>query len=158
MLSWRNSSPTRRRPFAWSVAILAHVPVPHGERSSTPVQVDGFDQSSVLVETVVAFRHELRGSCAGPESWPMVIPVKPGCSGWTTGSCSAAAALIISVTRVMSRPSSGTSRNPSASASAMTWNMPPYATSTTTVPSCGTSIGRVQVRGEGRDVAERDAR
>ena len=50
----------------------------------------------------------------------MVIPANPGCSGWTTGSCSAAAALIISVTRVMSRPSSGTSRNPSAAASAMT--------------------------------------
>ena len=50
----------------------------------------------------------------------MVIPANPGWSGWTTGSCSAAAALIISVTRVMSRPSSGTSANPSASASAMT--------------------------------------
>jgi hypothetical protein len=35
------------------------------------------------------------------------------------------AALISSVTRVMSRPSSGKSRNPSASASAITWNMPP---------------------------------
>ena len=119
--SWRKSSPTASRPFAWRTAILAHVPVPHGDRSMTPVQVDGRAQSSAPVETVTTFRHELRGSCGGPDSCPMVIPANPGCSGWTTGSCSAAAALIISVTRVMSRPSSGREpRSPSASASAMT--------------------------------------
>ena len=71
------------------------------------------------VDTVTTLRHELRASWAGPESCPIVIPANEGCSGWTTGS-SAAAALISSVTRVMSRPSSGTSRKPSASASAMT--------------------------------------
>ena len=99
---------------------MAHVPVPHGDLSITPVQVDGRDQSSAPVETVTTLRHEFLGSCGGPESCPMVIPANPGWSGWITGSCSAAAALIISVTRVMSRPSSGTSENPSASASAMT--------------------------------------
>ena len=60
------------------------------------------------------------GSCAGPLSWPMVMPANPGCSGWTTGSCSLAAALIISVMRTMSAPSSGVSRSPNASAEAMT--------------------------------------
>ena len=50
----------------------------------------------------------------------MVIPLKPGCPGWTTGSCSLAAALIISVIRTMSAPSSGVSLSPNGSASAMT--------------------------------------
>ena len=100
---------------------MAQVPVPHGDRSITPVQVDGFDQSSSPVETVTTFRREFRGSCGGPDSWPIVDPgERRAAPGWTTGSCSRAAALIISVTRVMSRPSSGVSRNPSASASAIT--------------------------------------
>ena len=34
------------RPLAWSAAILAQVPVPHGERSIAPVQVAGRAQSS----------------------------------------------------------------------------------------------------------------
>ena len=42
----------------------------------------------------------------------MVMPAKPGWSGWTTGSCSWAAALIISVIRTMSRPSSGREPQP----------------------------------------------
>ena len=67
---------------------MAQVPVPHGDRSITPVHVDGFDQSSSPVETVTTLRRELPGSCAGPDSWPIVIPANPGCSGWTTGSCS----------------------------------------------------------------------
>ena len=50
----------------------------------------------------------------------MVMPANPGCSGWTTGSCSFAAALIISVMRTMSAPSSGVSRSPNGAASAMT--------------------------------------
>ena len=94
--------------------------MPHGERSIAPVQVDGLSQSSVPVETVTTFRRLLAGSCAGPDSCPIVMPANPGCSGWTTGSCSLAAALIISVMRTMSRPSSGVSRSPNASASAMT--------------------------------------
>ena len=118
--SWRNSSPRRSSPFAASVAIFADVPVPHGERSIAPVQVAGRSQSSVPVETVTTFRREFAGSWAGPESWPMVMPANPGCSGWTTGSCSFAAALIISVMRTMSAPSSGVSRSPNGAASAMT--------------------------------------
>ena len=85
-----------------------------------PVQVAGRSQSSVPVETVTTFRRLLAGSWAGPDSWAMVIPAKPGWSGWTTGSWSAAAALIISVIRTMSAPSSGVSRSPNRSASAMT--------------------------------------
>jgi hypothetical protein len=96
------------------------VPVPHGERSIAPVHVAGRSQSSVPVETVTTFRIEFAGSWAGPDSWPIVIPAKPGCSGWTTGSWSFAAALIISVIRTMSAPSSGVSRSPNASAEAMT--------------------------------------
>jgi hypothetical protein len=61
---------------------------------------------------VTTFRIEFAGSWAGPDSWPIVIPAKPGCSGWTTGSWSFAAALIISVIRTMSAPSSGVSRSP----------------------------------------------
>ena len=94
--------------------------MPHGDRSIAPVHVAGFDQSSFPVETVTTFRREFRLSCAGPDSWAIVMPAKPGCSGWTTGSCSAAAALIISETRTMSWPSSGVSRKPNGSASAMT--------------------------------------
>ena len=82
--------------------------------------MDGRSQSSVPVETVTTFRREFAGSWAGPDSCPMVMPANPGCSGWTTGSCSFAAALIISVMRTMSAPSSGVSRSPNGSASAMT--------------------------------------
>jgi hypothetical protein len=85
-----------------------------------PVQVEGFSQSSVPVETVTTFRALFAGSCAVPESCPIVIPANPGCSGWTTGNCSLAAALIISVIRTMSAPSSGVSLSPNGSASAMT--------------------------------------
>ena len=85
-----------------------------------PVQVAGRSQSSAPVETVTTFLRLFAGSWAGPDSWPMVIPLKPGCPGWTTGSCSLAAALIISVIRTMSAPSSGVSLRPNGSASAMT--------------------------------------
>ncbi len=37
---------------------LGDVPVPQGERSMTPVHVDGTDQSSSPVETVTTFRRE----------------------------------------------------------------------------------------------------
>ena len=118
--SWRKSCPTARRPRAWSVAIRADVPVPHGERSIAPVHVAGRSQSRIPLETVTAFRIAFVGSWAGPDSCPIVIPANPGCCGWTTGSWSAAAALIISVIRAMSDPSSGVSRSPNASAEAMT--------------------------------------
>ena len=85
-----------------------------------PVHVAGRSQSSVPVETVTTFRRLLAGSCGGPDSCPIVMPANPGWSGWTTGSCSFAAALIISVMRAMSAPSSGVSRSPNRSASAMT--------------------------------------
>ena len=52
MPSWRNTSPTLNTPRAWSVAMRADVPVPHGERSMAPVHVAGLSQSSVPVETV----------------------------------------------------------------------------------------------------------
>ena len=71
--------------MAWRTAIFAHVPVPHGERSMTPVHVDGRDQSSSPVDTVTTLRHEFRGSCAGPDSCPIVIPANPGCSGMDDG-------------------------------------------------------------------------
>ena len=45
---------------------MAQVPVPHGERSMTPVQVEGFDQSSSPVETVTTFRREFRGIVRRP--------------------------------------------------------------------------------------------
>ena len=44
------------------------------------------------------------GGVGGPESSAIVTPAKPGCSGCTTGNCSCAAALIISLMRTMSRP------------------------------------------------------
>ena len=54
------------------------------------------------------------------DNWgPIVIPAKPGCSGWTTGSCSLAAAFTSSVIRTISRPSSGVRRSPNWAASAM---------------------------------------
>ena len=88
------------------------VPVPHGERSIAPVQVDGFARSTVPVDTVTTLRLLFAGSRAGPVSSPIVMPAKPGCSGMDHRQLLAAAALISSVTRVMSRPSSGVSRNP----------------------------------------------
>ena len=44
-------------------------------------------QSSVPVETVTALRREIRRRAAAPRAGDGE-PVKPGCSGWTTGSCS----------------------------------------------------------------------
>src|SRR5205823_6855012 len=61
------------------------------DRSITPVQVEGLSQSSFPVETVTTFRPSLAGTCGGPASSAMVIPLKAGCSGCVTGSWSAAA-------------------------------------------------------------------
>ncbi len=118
--AWRKSWWSPNRPRACSVAILAEVPVPHGERSSAPVHVDGRFQSSVPVETTTAFCQSASPRNGGPESWAIVTPSKPGCSGCTTGSCSRVAALIISPMRTMSPPSSGVRRSPNWVASAIT--------------------------------------
>src|SRR5438034_664064 len=82
---------------AWSVAILAQVPVPQGERSMTPVQVDGLFQSSLPVETVTTFLQCALGLVGGQESCAMVGPVISEFSGCTTGYCSCVAALTISL-------------------------------------------------------------
>ena len=102
-------------PRACRTAIFAHVPVPHGERSIAPVQVAGRSQSRLPVDTMTALRRAVPAD-RGParRAVPIVIPANPGCSGWTTGNCSRAAALIISPTRTISRPSSGVSRSPNA--------------------------------------------
>jgi len=102
-------------PGEW--ALLCKV---DGERSIAPVHVAGRSQSRAPLETVTTFRIEFAESWAGPDSCPIVIPANPGCSGWTTGSCSFAAALIISVIRAMSAPSAGVRRSPNASADAIT--------------------------------------
>ena len=102
------------RPRACSVAIFAQVPVPHGERSIAPVHVAGRSQSSCPVETITALRRSVVARRGGPESCAIVTSWIAGFSGWTTGSCSCAAALIISPMRAMSRPSSGVSRSPNA--------------------------------------------
>ena len=49
----------------------AQVPVPQGERSITPVHVEGRLQSSSPVETVTALRMWELGCAGGPESWPV---------------------------------------------------------------------------------------
>ena len=54
--SCRNGWPSGNSPRACSVTIFAQVPVPHGERSSAPVQVDGRVTSSVPVDTTTALR------------------------------------------------------------------------------------------------------
>src|ERR1039458_9501024 len=120
MPSWTKSSYSPSCPLACSAAILAQVPVPQGERSMTPVQVSGRDQSSVPVDTTTAFLRCASIRVGGPESCAMLTPAIPGFSGWTTGSCSRAAALIISAILTMSRPSSGSRVSPSGSASAIT--------------------------------------
>src|SRR5437016_1805049 len=67
--SWRNGSPSLSLPRACSVAILAQVPVPHAERSSTPVHVSGRSQSNSPVEITTALRMSASLLCDGPESW-----------------------------------------------------------------------------------------
>src|SRR4029453_13491649 len=54
-------------PFAYSVAIFAHVPVPQGERSITPVHVLGLFQSSSPVETTTQFCQSASSLSGGPE-------------------------------------------------------------------------------------------
>ena len=137
---------------------MAEVPVPHGERSIAPVHVAGRSQSSVPVETVTTLRRLFAGSWAGPDSCPMVIPAKPGWSGWTTGNCSFAAALIISVMRTMSAPSSGVRRRPNALGVGDHVEHPAVRHVDRDGPQVRDLDGRRDVRREGRHVAERDAR
>src|ERR1035437_9919345 len=139
MPSWTKSSYSPSCPLACSAAILAQVPVPQGERSITPVQVSGRAQSSVPVETTTAFLRCASSREGGPESCAMLTPAMPGFSRCTTGSCSCVAALIISAILTVSRPSSGSRVRPSGSGAAIPENMPPYATSTVTVPRPRTS-------------------
>ena len=62
-------------------ASTAQVPVPHGDRSSAPVHVDGRFQSSRPVETITAFRQSLSGEAGGPDSCAIVGPVMAAFSG-----------------------------------------------------------------------------
>jgi hypothetical protein len=140
MPSWTKSWCRPSCPFAWSAAIRAQVPVPHGERSIAPVHVAGRSQSKSPVETTTAFLYAASGRVGGPHSWPIEMPTILSFSGWTTGNCSRAAVLTASQIRTISRPFSGAIDNPSCAASAMTYHIPPYATSTVTGPSVGTSM------------------
>src|SRR6185312_17411694 len=72
--SWTKSWCRGSLPLACSAAILAHVPVPQGERSSAPVHDSGRDQSSVPVETTTVFLRLAAGFEGSPESWAMVTP------------------------------------------------------------------------------------
>eukprot|EP00613_Pedinella_sp_CCMP2098_P008552 CAMPEP_0171679180 /NCGR_PEP_ID=MMETSP0990-20121206/56088_1 /TAXON_ID=483369 /ORGANISM="non described non described, Strain CCMP2098" /LENGTH=87 /DNA_ID=CAMNT_0012265925 /DNA_START=195 /DNA_END=458 /DNA_ORIENTATION=- len=51
-----DESPSLSWLRAHKIAITAHVPVPHGLRSSIPVQVDGRSQSRVPLDITTAFR------------------------------------------------------------------------------------------------------
>src|SRR3989304_5735656 len=107
MPSWTKGSSRPSRPRAGSAAILAQGPVPHGERSMAPVQVEGLSQSSLPVDTVTTLRRLEVAAWGGPESWAMGMPAEPGWSGGAAGRCALAAALIISLMRTMSRPLAG---------------------------------------------------
>jgi hypothetical protein len=67
--------------LAYRVAILAHVPVPHGERSSTPVHDDGRSQEGVPVEMTTVFFRVASGRVGGAESTMIETPLMPGLSG-----------------------------------------------------------------------------
>ena len=105
---------------AWSTAIRADVPVPHGERSIAPVHVAGRSQSSVAGRDGDGVPHRVRRVVGRPGQLADRDPGEPRLLGVDDRHCSAAAALIISVIRTMSAPSSGVSRSPNGSASAMT--------------------------------------
>src|SRR5262245_59635098 len=64
--SWRNGWPRPSLPRACSVAMRAHVPVPHADRSRAPVQVSGRSQSNGPVEITTALRMSASELCAGP--------------------------------------------------------------------------------------------
>ena len=119
-------------------------------RRSLPVELAGRDGHDVA--SAVA-----RDRAAGPDSCAIVIPANPGWSGWTTGSCSAAAALIISLIRTMSAPSSGVSRSPNGVRVGDHVEHPAVRDVDGDGPELGDLDRRVEVGRERRDVAERDA-
>src|SRR5205085_9767715 len=92
MPSCMKSRPNGSCPFAYIAAIFAQVPVPQGDRSSTPVHDCGRDQSSLPVETMTVFFRCAPAEDGGPEISAMVTPAIPGFSGCTTGNCSWVAA------------------------------------------------------------------
>ena len=128
-------------PLAFSTAIRALVPVPQAERSSAPVQVDGFSQSKSPVEITTVLRPCASGLTGLPVIMAMVGPVSSGLSGWTDGYCSRVAALTISPNLTQSAPSSGVRFSPTCQPSKSTYIIPPQAMSTLTVPIVGTSTG-----------------
>ena len=87
--SWRNvvaeREPALRRAGSPSAPrSRSRTASDRSRRSTSP----GAPSRASPVETVTTLRRLFAGSWAGPDSWPIVIPAKPGCSGWTTGSCS----------------------------------------------------------------------
>ena len=122
-------SPACSRPRACSAAIRALSPVPVAERSSLPG------------DTTTAFLETASTPCHGSAICTMLTPAMSGFSGCTHGTCACAAARIDSPVRERSAASDGSSANPSAAASAIAYHIPPYATSTVTVPSPSTSTG-----------------
>lgn len=54
-------TPICSSPRACSIAMTAHVPVPHGERSIIPVHVSGRPQSSTPLDMTTAFRARTAG-------------------------------------------------------------------------------------------------
>src|ERR1700724_1446201 len=68
--SWPNPS----CPLACSAAILAQVPVPQGDRSSTPVHDSGRDQLSVPVDTTTVFLRWASARDGSPDNCAIVTP------------------------------------------------------------------------------------
>src|SRR4029079_3282215 len=65
-LSCTNSSPRANSPRACRAAMRPQVPVPHGERSSTPVHVIGSFRSTAPFGTMTVLRPDAHGVGDGP--------------------------------------------------------------------------------------------
>ena len=111
--SWTSSSPTAISPRAWSAAITAHVPVPHGLRSIIPVHVSGRSHSKIPFDITTAARAQPAVGAARrrPAEDQLSGPGYEN-SGWSTGRCSRVATLIISPSRQISRLWAASRRRP----------------------------------------------
>ena len=111
--SWTNPCPAASCPRACSTARRAEVPVPQGLRSMRPGA------------TITAFRLTLPGPVNGIANSVNVTVWMSALSGWRTGSCRAAAAVIRLPRTTRSRASFGCTAKPSDGASTMAKKAPP---------------------------------
>ena len=132
---WTKGASSASSPRACMQAMRAHVPVPHGERSSAPVHVAGSSDSWSVAMTI-ALRPSMPGAGDGPVIMTRLIESISGLRGCFTGYCRFTASFRRDPIDCSAGTSAGARPTPRSSARASTKNCPPKATSTGTMRVC----------------------